>query len=140
MTHEDRSFLIRVIAWYELLELVMQQQIARQPKYAAEFRGCCDAGKNRHGTALGEATEDDAIRRNTGFDFRSNEGVEVVAGFEDTFLVLTGLEVPEFDLEDYEQDDLRMMECTVWAVNERCREVLQYHTILASAFQSSGKG
>ena len=63
--------------------------------------------------------------------------MEVVAGLEDAFFVLASLEITEFYLEGCQQDDFHIMDWTVWAVNERCREVLQYHTILASAFRSS---
>ena len=66
----------------------MEEQIGGQAKYSSEGVRGGNAGEEGDGTALGEAAEDDAGGGYAFVYLFFYEGVEVVAGFENTGLVV----------------------------------------------------
>lgn len=76
VAHENRRVLVWRLGRHHVLDLVLEQQIARQAEDAAQLRRAGDTGHQAHGAALAEAAQHDALRRDARVDLVLDERVE----------------------------------------------------------------
>lgn len=85
---EEGRLLVRPVFGDEVLDPVMQQQVARKTKDTTELLGARQTRKQGHRSTLRETSEDNARGLDTLVDLLLDEGVEVFTGTEDARLVL----------------------------------------------------
>lgn len=88
MGEKNWSLLVRIVFRNVVLDLVAEKQVAGQTEYTAELLLVCDPREQGHCTTLGKATDDDTGRFDALLHLLFNQGVEVVAGTENSGLVL----------------------------------------------------
>jgi hypothetical protein len=76
VSHENWCSLVRRVRRDHRLQLVLQQQVARQAEDAAQLGRAGDAGHQAHSTTLRETSQNDALGRNAGIDLALDKGVE----------------------------------------------------------------
>ncbi len=136
MAHEDWSMLVGVALWDEALDLVGKEEVRRQSNNATKLVLASGSSKERHGASLGETTENNALRWDTGVYFLLNEAMEVFPGGHDTSLVLLCLKIAEASLLNYQ---LMLEDALHYKTWDGLLCDLQYRTSLACAFHRSAK-
>ena len=102
VAHEPLGVPVRVPGLLgEVLDLVAQDEVAGQAEDAGELVAGGQAREERHGAALGEAAEHDAVRGDAGADFGGQELVEHAPRSEDARFVVRVLQVVERRLQSY---------------------------------------
>lgn len=88
MAHEERRLLVRPVLGRVVLDAVAEKQVARQTEHPAQLLLVRDSREQGDRAALRESAEHDSRRADALVDLFLDQGVEVVAGAEDTGLVL----------------------------------------------------
>jgi len=87
VTHEYGCIPVWVVCRDQVLDLLLQEQIATQTEDASKLTLICDPGEDRHGSTLREASYNYAICGYALSNFFVDEGVKVFLGVDDAFLV-----------------------------------------------------
>lgn len=87
MAHENGRLLVVVCLGDELFDLVAERQPAGQADNARKLKGRRQPREEAHGTALGKATQHNAVRGDAIRNLLLDEGVEVGARLENAGLV-----------------------------------------------------
>ena len=77
MAHENRGRLIEVLRRNVIAEALVQKKPRRESHDAPNLDRCREPGENAYGAALGEAAEDDALRRDACRDLVLDERVDI---------------------------------------------------------------
>lgn len=85
---KEGRLLVRPVPGDEVLNAVMKQQVARKTKDTTQLLRARETRKQGHRSTLREASEDNPGGLDTLVDLLLDESVEVLAGTEDTRLVL----------------------------------------------------
>ena len=92
MAHEDGGVLVGVLVGDELLELLGVKQPGGEADDAGELVFAGEAGEDGKSTALGEATDQDALRWDASINLSLDEALEVLLGLLDTLIILVVLQ------------------------------------------------
>lgn len=88
MTHENLGVFIQISLLSDhFFQLPLHEEITTQSENSAELLGTCQAGKQSRCTALGEAAENNAMRRYSFLHLVGDKRVEVSLRSEDTRLI-----------------------------------------------------
>ena len=101
MAHKDRDVLVLVVGGTHIRgKLIVEEQVGGEAEYASEGLRGGDAGEEGDGAALREPAQDNAGGGYALIYLFFYEGIEVVAGFEDSGLIVGLGEVVEGCLVD----------------------------------------
>jgi len=89
VAHEERGVLVGFGSLFrQILDLITHHQVATQAEDTTQLVGCGNASEDRHRASLREATEDDAVGRDSGGNLVRDEFGEGRAAAEDANFVV----------------------------------------------------
>lgn len=93
MSHKYWCLVIEVALLDEAWEFDVEGKPAREANDSGELDLGCQPCEQRHGTALREATDDDAVGRYAGVNLGLDETVDVVSGLHQARFILIASDV-----------------------------------------------